>query len=125
MGSAHSVSATLGLCLLTAYVLFQSTLRRLYVALQWNCLKQALVACTSQVLVAQVQFLGYSTKAQTWLGLRFVPFPSLSSSGNQVLGERALPRCSVSYHLPGPSSWISWVAVGTPSQVCCVCLLGS
>jgi len=39
VGSARSVSATLGLHLLTACVLFQSTLLRLQIALQWNCLK--------------------------------------------------------------------------------------
>ena len=37
------------------------------------------------------------------LSLRSVPFPVLSSSGNQVLGEGTLPRCGASYHLPGPS----------------------
>ena len=29
------------------------------------------------------------------MGLCFVPFPGLSSSGDQVLGERTLPRCAV------------------------------
>ena len=47
--------------------------------------------CTSQMYATQVQVLGYSTKAQTWLGLRFVPFPGLSSSGDQVLGKCTLP----------------------------------
>ena len=42
VGSARSVSATLGLPLLTACVLSQSTLLRLLVALQGNCLKWAL-----------------------------------------------------------------------------------
>ena len=42
MGSAHSVSATLGLPLLTVCVLSQSTLLRLLVALQGICLKGAL-----------------------------------------------------------------------------------
>ena len=42
MGSAHSVSTTLGLCPFTVYVLSQSTLLRLHIALQGNCLKQAL-----------------------------------------------------------------------------------
>ena len=48
----------------------------------------------------------------------FVPFPGQSSSGNQVLGERTLPRCGASYHLPSPSCSVSWV-------VYCVSLLGS
>ena len=42
VGSAHSVWTTLGLPLLTAYVLSQSTLLSLQVALQGNCLRQAL-----------------------------------------------------------------------------------
>ena len=49
------------------------------------------------------RFLGCSTKAQTWLGLRFVPFPGPSSSGDQVFGEHTLPWYHASYHLPGPS----------------------
>ena len=47
----------------------------------------ACVSCTFQVWAAQVQILGYCAWAQTWLGVRFVPFPGLSSSGGQVLGE--------------------------------------
>ena len=42
VGSAHSVWDTLGLPLLTVCVLSLSTLLRLQVALQGNCLKQAL-----------------------------------------------------------------------------------
>ena len=43
------------------------------------------------------------------LCLHFVPFPGLSNSGDQVLGEHTLPKCSESYHLPGPSCSFSWV----------------
>ena len=78
--------------------------------------------CTSQIYTTQVQVLRYSTKAQTWLGLNFLPFSSLSSSGDQVLGEHTLPRCGESYCLPGPSRLVSGVHL---SQVCCVSLLGS
>ena len=79
--------------------------------------------CTSQV---QVQVLGYSTKAQTQLGLHFVPLPGLSSSGDQVLGEHTLPRWVV--HLitsPVPASWFPGCAVGALSQVYFVYPLGS
>ena len=31
---------------------------------------------------------------------RFVPFPGLSNSDDQVLGEHTVFRCGVSYHLP-------------------------
>ena len=39
----------------------------------------------------------------------FVPFSGPSSSGDQVLGERTLPSCSWSYHLPSPCCSTSWV----------------
>ena len=76
--------------------------------------------CTFQVEAAQVQVLEYSPKAQTRLGLCFVPFPGLSSSGNQVLGKRTLPRWAV--HL---ITSLVLATAGAPSQVCCVSLLGS
>ena len=44
VGSTRSILVSLGLPLLMACVLFQSTLLRLQVALQWNCLKRA-VGC--------------------------------------------------------------------------------
>ena len=91
VGSARSVSATLGLPPLTACVLSRSILLRLQVALQGNCPKRALRCRHFPGLSPQLQVLGYSTKAQTQLGLRFVPFPGRSSSGNQVLGEHTLP----------------------------------
>ena len=53
--------------------------------------------CTSQVYAAQVQVLGYSTKARTSLDLSFVPFPVPSSSGDRVLGECILPRWGGDY----------------------------
>ena len=62
---------------------------------------------------AQVQVLGYFTKAQTWLGLRFVPFPGLSSLGDQVLGEHSRSQLEVAaYHLPHPSRLVFWVHNG-------------
>ena len=57
-------------------------------------------------LSTQVQVLGYSTKAQTWLGSHFVPFPCPSSSADQVLGERG--RCDL---LPSPSLPLSFLGV--------------
>ena len=72
------------------------------------------------------RFLGCSTKAQTWLGLRFVPFPSPSSSGDQVLGEHTLPRRAV--HLITslvPATRFPGCTAGALSQVCRVSLPGS
>ena len=74
------------------------------------------VACTSHIYAVQV--LGYRLSWACVLCALFVPFPGQSSSGNQVLGERTLPRCGASYHLPSPSCSVSWV-------VYCVSLLGS
>ena len=51
-------------------------------------------------LSAQVQVPGYSSEAQTQLGLRFVPFPGLSSSGDQVIGERGCCNLSPPLSLP-------------------------
>ena len=86
-----------------------------------SSLKQAWVVCPSQVSAAQVQVLRYSTKAQTQLGLHFVPFPGLSSSGDQVLGEHTLPRCGASNHLLCPSHLVSSMCSGSAiSDVPCV-----
>ena len=122
VGSAHSVSATLGLTLLTVCVLSQSTLFRLQVALQ-----------------------GYGPR---W-ALPFMHFPGLShsGSGSRVLHKGtdlagpefcALPRSEQhrlpgawqghspqlggkSYHLSCPSCLVSWVHSGsTISAVLCV-----
>ena len=69
------------------------------------------------------RFLRCSTKAQTWLGLHFVPFPSPSSSGDQVLGERTLPawQCILSPPQSQPLGFL-----GTPQEChlrCAMCLL--
>ena len=71
---------------------------------------------------AQVQVLGYSTKVQTWLGLRFVAIPDLSTSGDQVLGEQLPPveSCDLSPPLSQPLSFlgVQWVRL----LRCSVCL---
>ena len=125
VGSARSVFATLGLPPLTACVLSRSTLLRLQVALLGNYLRRALGCVHFPDLATQDQVPRYSTKAQTRLGLRVVPFPGPSSSGHPVLGECTLPRYSASCHLPRPSCSVSWVCMGAPSQVCHVSSLES
>ena len=81
--------------------------------------------CTSQIYAAQVQVLGYSTKAQTQLGLCFVPFLGPSSSGDHVLGERSLPTWAVRLITSlVPAARFPGCAVGVPSHVCRVSLLG-
>ena len=68
----------------------------------------------------------YSTKAQTWLGVRFVPIPGQSSSGDQVLGRCTVPGglCILITSLV-PATWFPGCAARAPSQVCCVSPLGS
>ena len=71
------------------------------------------------------RFSSTPTKAQTQLGLRFVPFPGPSSLADQVLGQHTLPSWAV--HLitsPVPATGFPGCAVGAPSQVCRVSLLG-
>ena len=113
VGSARSVWATLGLPPLKACVLSQSTLLKLWVALQENCLQWALGCMHFPGLSCSGSDSRVLHKTQTWLGLRFVPFPGLSRLGDQVLGEHTLLRCSASYHLPGPSHSVSWVCSGS------------
>ena len=51
-----------------------------------------------------------------------MPFPGLSSSGDQVLGKNTLPRWGgESFHFPGPSCSVSWVCSESDiSGVLCV-----
>ena len=64
------------------------------------------------------------TQAQLWfslcrLGVHFVPFPGLSSSGNQVLGEHTVPGgpCILILSLV-LAAWFPRCAMRAPSQVC-------
>ena len=80
-----------------------------------NCLMLALGCMHSLGQATQVQVLGYSTKVQTWLGLRFVPVPGLSSSGDQVFGEQS--------HLPPPYQQLGFLGVHWVHLLrCTVCL---
>ena len=116
VGSACSVWVSLGLPPLTTCVLSQSTLLRLQVAFQGKRLKWAL---------SLVYFSGLSHSGSgSWVLHKgrlswncFVPFSDLNSSGNQVLGERTLPRF--------PATQFPGCAVGALSQVCCVSPLGN
>ena len=121
MGSAHSVWAAL-LPPLTACVLSRSTLLRLQVALQGSCLKRALGCVHFPGLSHSGSGSQVLHKGTDSVGPGFVPFPGPSSSGDQVLGERTLPRLGgASYHLPRPSHSVFWVRSGsTTSGVPCV-----
>ena len=124
VGSAGSIWATLGLPLLTACVLSWSTLLRLQVALQGNCLRWALCwvhypGLSPSGSASQVLHKGTDSTG------RFVPFPGSRSSGDQVLGNTLSPggRCFLS---PPPSKLLSFKgAQQKSSQVCPMSPLGS
>ena len=66
------------------------------------------------------------TKAQTQMGMHFVPFPGLSSSGNQVLGECTVPGgLCILITSPVPAVQFPGCTARAPSQVCFVSPLGS
>ena len=114
VGSACSVSATLGLPPLTACVFSQSTMLRLQVA-QWGADPGLRALPRSKPL--RFRFSG--TPQRHRLGWACVLCRSgLSSSGDQVRGEHTLLRCCASYHLLGPSSWVS----GHAHLWCAMCL---
>ena len=110
VGSARSVWATLDLPTLTVCVLSQSTLLRLHVALQGNCLRWALCCMHFQGLSHSGSGSWVLHKGTDSVGPVFCALPRSSSSGDQVHGERTLPRWDgASYHLPRSSCSVSWV----------------
>ena len=122
VGSACSVWTTLGLPQLMVHMLSRSSLLRLQVALQGNCLKQAL-GC--------VHFPGLSLSgAGSWVlhkgtdltGPAFCALPRSEQLRRPGAWRAHSPQVgSVSYHLPGPSHLVSWVLSGsTVSGVPCV-----
>ena len=106
-GSAHSVSATLGLPLLKVCVLSQSTLLRLQVSLQG-----AGPGLHALPRSKPLRFRFSVTPQRHRLGVRFVPLHGQSSSGDQVLGERTLPRCSAYGLQCSPISGVPCVSSG-------------
>ena len=91
-----------------------------------NSLRQALGCMHFPGLSYSGSGSRYSTKAQTWLGLCFVPFPDLSSSGDRVLGKRSRPQlkaCLIASSIS--AAQFSGCTTDAPSQVQCVSLLGS
>ena len=77
------------------------------------------VACTSQIYAAQVQVLGYSTKAQTQLGLRFVlPRPKQLRRPSAWRAHTPQVRCILS---PSWSQPLGFLGVQLHLR-CAVCL---
>ena len=123
--SALSVWTTPGLSQLVAHVLSWSTLLRLQIPLQGNCPRWALGFVHFPGLSCSGSGSQVPTKAQTWMGMHFVPFPGPSSSGDQVLGECIVPDgLCVLIISPVPAAQFPGCTIRAPSQVCCVSPLG-
>ena len=91
----------------------------------WNCLRWAL-GCMPFPCLSRSGSGSRVLHKGADLGLRFVPFPGSSSSGDQVLGERSHPQLeAASIASPVPAALFSGCNTGAPSQVCRVSLLGS
>ena len=122
MGSVHSVWATLGFPPPTMCVLSRSTLLRLQVALQGNYQRQALgcmhfPGLSHSGLGSQVLHKGADSVGPAFCALS--RSEQLRRPGAWL--AQSPPVRSVSYHLPGPSRLVSWVAAGAPiSGVPCV-----
>ena len=114
-GSTHSVWATLGLPPLTECVLSWSSLLRLQVALQRNCLKWAMGSVHFPGLSCSCSGSRVLHKGADSVGPSFVPFPGPSISGDQVLGELSPGGLVHLTTSPIPDAGFS---AGVPSQVC-------
>ena len=112
----------------------------LYVGVNGNLLQEGLchtqVCCTQSPCPCSRPLLTCTstgdTQTQCWLnlcvlGVRFVPFSGLSSSGDQVLGERIVPRgpcILITSPVPSPAQFLGCI-LRAPSQVCHVSPLES
>ena len=112
VGSARSVWGTLGLLRLMACVLSQSTLLRLPIALQGNCLKWALGCVHLPGLSCSGSGSWVLHKGADSVGQAFYAFPRSEQLRRPGAWRAHSPQVGgASYHLPGPCHWVS--------QVCC------
>ena len=103
-GSARSLWTTVGLPPFTACVLSRSTLLRLQVALQGNCLTWALGCMHFSGLSHSGSGSWVHHKGADLVGPAYCALPCvMCSSHDQVFGECTLSGRGASYHLPGPS----------------------
>ena len=122
VGSAHSVCVTLDLSPLTASVLSQSTLLRFQVALQANCLKQALCCVHFPGLSCSGSGSRIFHKGTDSAGPVFCALPRSKKLRLLDAWQVHSPQVgSASYHLPGSSHSVSWMCSGSAiSGVPCV-----
>ena len=127
VGSAHTVWATLGLPPLVVCVFSQSTLLRLQVALQGNCLKQALGCMHFPGLSCSGSGSRVLHKGTDSVGPAFcAPSQVRASQMTRCLASALSPHGVV--HLItslGPAARFPGCAAGAPSQVCHVSALES
>ena len=112
VGSAQSLGHT-GFAPLMACVLSQSTLLGFQVALHVNCLKQALACMHFPGLSCSDSGSQVLPKGIDSVGPVFCALPrseQLRRPGTWLAHSPEVVHSS--YHLPGPSRSISWVAVG-------------
>ena len=103
VGSACSVWAILSLPALTACVLSQSTMLRLQVALQGNCLKQALGCMHFPGLSCSGSGSWVFHKGTELVGDAFCALPRSEQLRQPGAWQAHSPQVgSASYHLPGP-----------------------
>ena len=102
VGSTRSVPATLGLTPLVACVVSPSTPLRLQVALQG-----------AGPELRAVPVFGYSTKAQTLLGLRFVPSPAgAAQAARSLMSTLSLGAvCLIPASVSMCTCWVHLVSV--------------
>ena len=110
VGSARSVWATLGLPPLTACVLSRSTLLRLQVALQGNCLRWALGCVHFPGLSRSGSCSQVLHKSTDLVGPVFCALPRSEQLRQLGAWQGHTPQVGgASYHLSGPSCLVSWV----------------
>ena len=123
VGNSCSVWTTLGLPPLRVCVLSQSTLLRLQVALQRNCLRRALGCVHFYIYTAHFQVLGYSTKAQTSAGPEFCALPRSKQLRQPGAWQAHCPRWAV-FCSPPWSQTLGFLGVLQEHRLrCAVCLL--
>ena len=126
VGSACSVWATLGFPLLMVCVHSQSALLRLQVALQANCLKQALGCLHFPGLSHSGSGSRVLHKGTDLVGPEFCALPRSGQLRRPGARQGHSPQVgSASYHLPGPGCSVSQCTAGALSQVCRVSPLES
>ena len=110
MMSACSVWATLGLPPLTACALSQSTLLRLQVALQGNCLKRALGwRALPRSKPLRFRFSGTPQRDRLSWACVLCPSQVRTAQATRCSGSALSQLGGASNHLPGPSPSVSWV----------------